>query len=132
MALLGPPSVPRSLGPCPRQIVAWTVPSPGSAERPPTTPSSLRLFPKLKVPPSDPSLTRTYLAPPPERAPLSLPEAEPPLHAPAATRAPTERTPNSHLISRLIRRPPRGPGGPLHVVRARSVERRGPGALSAS
>src|SRR5262249_52590929 len=64
-ALFAPPSVFRSVGLAPRQIVAWTFAFPACAESPPTHPRSLMLLPRLSVPPSEPRGTSTYLGPSP-------------------------------------------------------------------
>src|SRR5262249_45565269 len=73
------------------------------------------LLPKLKVPPRDPSRTTTYLGSAPAPAGFSPRSAssavagvgaDPPSHAPDAARAPSARTPNSHLTSRLMCPPP--------------------------
>ena len=67
-ALFGPPSVPRSVGVAPAPDRRVHGPSPAWAERPPTHPRSLMLFPKLRVPPE--RAQRDDHVPPP----LALPQ----------------------------------------------------------
>src|SRR5262249_50351178 len=124
MALFGPPSVLRSVGVRPRQIVAWTVALPAWAESPPTQPRALMLVPWLTVPPSESRGWTTYLGPPP------CPSAAPLVAVGAACwlqpTAPSTTTVHSHNVFRRMRPPP-GPV-PLASWTTGSVEPRGGGA----